>query len=98
MRRFIDAGRSGDTETARSCLVRAEQRRAHPLDYRDLGPYRLAAARPLGDGRAVVTLHCGEVQTPMVAVLEAGAWKVSLRQSLQQMQNPGHPPLASAPR
>jgi hypothetical protein len=98
VRRFVEAGRAGDQHAACSCLVADERRRGPRIDYRDLGPYEVGAARHLDDRRAVVPLRCGELRTPMVAVREPDGWRVSLLQSLQQMQAPADPPLASAPR
>lgn len=98
VRGFVEAGRAGDHEAARAMLVSDERRPDLRFDCRDLGDYRLAPSRRLDERSAVVTLCCGDVRTPLVAVREPDGWYVSMRESLAQMQAPGRNPLASAPR
>ena len=97
-RSFLEAGRRGDTEAARRCLVAAERRRPPHVDYRDLGAYTLCLEGHLDERRAVVTVAVDDVHSPLVTVRQGGRWRVSIRETLRQMQAPRTAPLASAPR
>lgn len=91
---FIEAGRIGDERSLRRSVVTTERDMELSCDYADLGDYALSLDSLLED-RAVVLLQTGSLSSPIACRLEADGWKVSLRETLNVMQQqllPGQRP------
>lgn len=86
-RSFIEAGRVGDTQSARQSVAAAERNGDLHIDYGDIGDYSLTLDRLITDERAVVILKTGPVSSPVACVSEDGQWKVTIRGTLKCMQD-----------
>ena len=86
-RSFIEAGRVGDTASARQSVVKAERSGDLHIDYGDIGDYSLTLERLIHDEQAVVILKTGSVSSPVACLAEDGEWKVTIRGTLKCMRD-----------
>lgn len=85
-RSFLEAGRVGDSASIRESVVAAERDTDLHIDYGDLGDYSLMLDSLIDDKSAVVIMQTGPVRSPVVCLVEAGEWKVTIRGTLKRMQ------------
>jgi len=97
-RSFIEAGRVGDTGSVRQSVVASERDTCGKVDYRDIGDYSITLDSLIEGERAVVILGSGTVQAPIACRMEQGEWKVTIRGTLECMQQQFADLAASAPR
>lgn len=95
---FIEAGRIGDSDSARQSVVADERDSCGSVDYHDIGEYSITLDSLMEDESAVVILQSGKTKAPIACRMEEGQWKVSIRGTLDCMQQQVDELMASAPR
>jgi hypothetical protein len=97
-RSFIEASRLGDLDSVRQSIVADERNSCGNVDYMDIGDYSITLDHLIENESAVVILQSGTAKAPFACRMELGLWKVSIRGSLECMQEHFEKPTAPAPR
>lgn len=86
-RSFIEAGRVGDTYSARQAIARGERDGDLHIDYGGIGDYSLTLERLIHGEEAVVILTTGNVRSPIACVAEGKEWKVTIEGTMEWLQS-----------